>query len=160
MTPPDIPGVLKALAEGGVRYVLIGGVAVAAHGPVRATEDVDLVPDPEEENLRLLGNTLARMDAHLPGGPAEPFGPQLRAALAQGRNLTLDSVHGGVDVVQRMPGMPSFEDLDAEATEMELLGAPVKVCSRRHLRAMKLARGSHRDLADVEDLDALPGTEG
>jgi hypothetical protein len=28
------------------------------------------------------------------------------------------------------------------------------VCSRRHLREMKLARGTHRDLADVEDLDA------
>lgn len=28
-------------------------------------------------------------------------------------------------------------------------------CSRRHLREMNLARGTHRDLADVEDLDAL-----
>jgi len=33
-------------------FVVIGGVAVAAHGYVRGTADLDLVPDPDPENLK------------------------------------------------------------------------------------------------------------
>ncbi len=40
---PDLAGLVGVLADYRVRYVVIGGVAVAAHGYVRATEDVDLV---------------------------------------------------------------------------------------------------------------------
>lgn len=71
-----------------------------------------------------------------------------------GRNLTLETALGGLDIVQRLAGVPSYGELADDAVEMELFGLPVLVCSRRHLRAMKRARGSHRDLADLEDLDA------
>lgn len=154
MSGVDIPGLLRALDDGEVGYVMIGAAALAAHGPVRATEDVDVVPDPDPENLRRLGNVLASLDARLAGDPARAIGAEQRAALAQGRNLTLETALGGLDVVQRLAGVPSYVELARDAVEMELFGIPVLVCSRRHLRAMKLARGSHRDLADVEDLDA------
>ncbi len=134
--------------------MLIGAVALAAHGPVRATEDVDLVPDPAAENLRRLGNLLVRLDARLASEPKRRFGTGEREALQRGRSLTLDSSLGAIDVVQGVWGVPSFEQLAAEAIELELLGVAVKVCSRRHLREMKLARGTHRDRGDVEDLDA------
>lgn len=134
--------------------MLIGAVALAAHGPVRATEDVDLVPDPAAENLRRLGNLLVRLDARLASEPKRRFGTGEREALQRGRSLTLDSSLGAIDVVQGVRGVPSFEQLAAEAIELELLGVAVKVCSRRHLREMKLARGTHRDRGDVEDLDA------
>jgi hypothetical protein len=155
MKPPDVGGLLRALGEGEVEYVLIGGVAVAAHGPVRATEDVDLVPNPNPENLRRLGNVLVSLGACMSGDPDRAFGAEQRTALAQGRNLTLETALGGIDIVQRMPGMPGFDALRDQALVMELLGATVQVCGRDHLREMKLARGSHRDMADVEDLDAL-----
>lgn len=154
MSGVDIPGLLRAFDDGEVGYVLIGAAALAAHGPVRATEDVDVVPDPDPENLRRLGNVLASLDARLADDPSSGLGAEERAALAQGRNLTLETALGGLDVVQRLAGVPSYVELADDAVEMELFGIPVLVCSRRHLRAMKLARGSHRDLADVEDLDA------
>lgn len=44
----DLQALLRALAEADVRYLVVGGVAVAAQGYVRATEDVDLVPDPDQ----------------------------------------------------------------------------------------------------------------
>ena len=56
MSPLDIPGLLRALADDDVDYVLIGAAALAAHGPVRATEDVDIVPDPDPENLAVAGD--------------------------------------------------------------------------------------------------------
>lgn len=49
---------VATLHDEGVRHVVIGGVAVAAHGFVRATADVDLVPDPGPDNLRALGSAL------------------------------------------------------------------------------------------------------
>ena len=135
-------------------YVLIGATALAAHGPVRATEGVDVVPAPDPENLRRLGKVLVTLDARLAASPGRGFGPEERTALSTGANLTLETAHGGLDVVQRLPGVPSYGDVSGEAVEMELFGISVAVCSRRHLRAMKLVRASHRDLADVEDLDA------
>lgn len=154
MSGVDIPGLLRAFDDGEVGYVLIGATALAAHGPVRATEDVDVVPDPDPENLRRLDNVLASLDARLADDPSRGLGPEERAALAQGRNLTLETAFGGLDVVQQLAGVPSYAELADDAVEMELFGIGVLVCSRRHLRAMKLARGSHRDLADLEDLDA------
>ena len=47
---PDLAGLLRALVENDVEFVTIGGIAVAAHRVVRATEDVDIVPDPSEAN--------------------------------------------------------------------------------------------------------------
>jgi hypothetical protein len=54
----DLAGLLRELATGGVRFVVIGGIAVAAHRVVRATEDVDVVPDPSLENLDHLCDVL------------------------------------------------------------------------------------------------------
>lgn len=40
----DIEGILEALVEANVEFLLIGGVAVGFHGYVRATKDVDVGP--------------------------------------------------------------------------------------------------------------------
>lgn len=155
MNALDIAGLLRRLDDAQVEYVLIGAVALAAHGPVRATEDLDLVPDPDPENLRKLGNLLVDMGAQLPTADARSFGQEDRAALAQGESLTLETALGGLDVVQRTEGVPSYLELAAEALALEVFGITARVCSRHHLREMKLARATHRDLADVEDLDAI-----
>jgi len=50
--------------------------------------------------------------------------------------------------------VPDYEELRAQASEAEVLGVPVLICSRDHLTAMKRAAGRTRDLADLEDLEA------
>jgi hypothetical protein len=57
---------VAALNTAGVAYVIVGGIAVAAHGVVRATADLDLVPEPSGENLDLLARTLADLGAEHP----------------------------------------------------------------------------------------------
>jgi predicted nucleotidyltransferase len=47
----DIQGILAELAQEGVDFLVIGGVAVGYHGHVRATKDVDVVPAPDAVNL-------------------------------------------------------------------------------------------------------------
>jgi hypothetical protein len=100
----DLHGLLEALDKAGVRFVVIGGVAVGAHGYVRGTEDLDVVPDPDPENLARLAETLATLESTLP-------------------TVTR---FGGLDVVQRARGVPSYTQLDEDAVESELLGVQVR----------------------------------
>jgi hypothetical protein len=150
MTTFDLRALLHALARADVKFVLIGGIAVAAHGHVRATEDADLVPDPAPANLDRLADVLLALHATLENG--RPIGARERQALHRGRNLTAVTVHGTLDIVQRLPGVPAYARLDAAAVAADVLGTPVRICSLAQLREMKRARGSHQDLADLENL--------
>ena len=153
---PDLAGLVRVLVAYHVRFVVIGGVAVAAHGYVRATEDLDVVPDPDRDNLDRLGNALVSVDARLAAYPRRVLGPAERTALYRGRNLTLTTRLGDLDVVQRLPGVPGYAALAADAEPSSIAGVALYVCSRAHLIAMKAARGSAQDRADLERLQA-PG---
>lgn len=153
---PDLHGLLRALADERVNFVVIGGVAVAVHGFVRATEDIDFVPAPDQDNLDRLVNALLRLDARLTLRPAREPGADERRALYQGGNVSLSTRLGEVDIVQRLPGVPSFAALDERALKIAPFGLPVKVASRADLIAMKRARASALDLADLERLQETP----
>lgn len=152
----DLAGLLRSLVEGEVRFVVIGGIAVAAHSVIRATEDVDIVPAPDAENLGRLLDVLTGLDARLVLDPGRPIDDGVRSAVLHGRNLTVSTRLGDLDVVQQLPGVPSFVELLDAGVESELFGVRFPVCSREHLVAMKRARGSALDVADLERLDAQP----
>jgi hypothetical protein len=151
---PDLLGLVRALNHGQIRFVVIGAVAVGAHGRVRATEDLDIVPDPGRDNLDRLGNVLVEIDGRLATDLSRSIDPELRQALYQGRNLSLTTAFGDLDVVQRLPGIPGWQILIADAEETSLGGEPLLVTSRQHLIAMKRARNSLQDQADLEALEA------
>ncbi|HMJ71900.1 MAG TPA: hypothetical protein VK471_00900 [Solirubrobacterales bacterium] len=141
------------LHEKDVRFVVIGGVAVAAHGYVRGTEDLDLVPDPDPENLDRLTTALDELGSTLPTVKGRRFDPTTDARVVRrGGNVTADTRFGGLDVVQRARGVPAYAQLDQDAVESELLGVPVRVCSLARLREMKEAQGRTQDKADLENL--------
>lgn len=71
-----------------------------------------------------------------------------------GKRIEIETSLGALDVVQGLPGVPSYEALRANAKSVEILGVVVMVCSLDDLRAMKRAAGRTRDLADLEDLGA------
>lgn len=150
---PDLAGLVSALNAGKVRFVVIGGVAVGAHGHIRATEDLDIVPDPDGENLDRLGNLLVGLDARLTSNPERGIDPEIRSSLYQGRNLTISTQLGDLDIVQRMPGIPPWEELALEAETTTLADQSLRVSSRAHLIAMKRARASLQDQADIEALE-------
>ena len=66
--------------------------------------------------------------------------------------MTLDTALGGIDVIQRAPGVPSFATLLTDAVDADVLGVPVRISSLGHLRAMKAATGRAQDRADLENL--------
>jgi hypothetical protein len=152
LTEFDLRALLEALHRSEVRFVVIGGVAVAAHGYVRGTEDLDLVPDPDPANLDRLTNSLEELESTLPT-VGRAFDPTTDVAvIRRGGNVTADTRFGGLDIVQRAIGVPSYSDLVADAVESELLGVPVRICSLARLREMKQAAGRDQDRADLANL--------
>lgn len=145
---------LERLCSADVDFVLVGGLAVNAWGYLRATRDVDLVPDPAPENL-------ARLDALLVGlGGRVEVGGQLLGSSAiktflrtGDRTLVLTDL-GRVDILQGLPQVPSFAALDARSSEVDIDGLVVKVCSLDDLVAMKQASDRPRDRDDLEALRA------
>jgi hypothetical protein len=149
----DLRALLAALHEREVRFVVIGGVAVGAHGYVRATEDLDLVPDPDPANLKLLAAALEGLDSTLPTVEGRPFDPDKDGAvILRGGNVTADTRFGALDVVQRLRGVPTYTELAEDAVESDLLGIPVCVCSLGRLREMKRVLSRAQDQADLENL--------
>lgn len=152
LTVPDLHGLLAALVDEGVEFVVIGGVAVAAHGFIRGTDDLDLVPAPDRRNLDRLLNALVRQDARLTLRLDRTPGPEERRALYRGRNMSLWTRLGDVDIVQRPPGVPEYAALAERALEVAPFGVAIKMASRDDLLAMKRTRGSALDAVDVERL--------
>jgi predicted nucleotidyltransferase len=153
LTEFDLRALLELLNQRGIRFVVIGGVAVAAHGYIRGTEDLDVVPDPDPTNLEKLVAVLNELEATLPNAKGRRFDPATDTRVVrQGGSVTADTKFGGLDVVQRAQGIPPYTQLDEDAVDSELLGIPVRVCSLSRLREMKAAQGRSQDQADLENL--------
>lgn len=149
----DLRALLEALHDHDVRFVVIGGVAVGAHGFVRGTEDLDLVPDPDPANLSRLTTALGDLGSTLPTVGGRKFEPTTDAGvIRRGGNVTATTKFGALDVVQRAQSVPSYSQLADDAVESELLGIPVRVCSLARLREMKRAQSRTQDLLDLENL--------
>lgn len=153
MSEFDLRALLEVLNEHEVRFVLIGGVAVGAHGYLRTTEDLDLVPDPDPANLKLLTAALEALDSTMPTVEGRPFDPSKDGAvILRGGNVTADTRFGGLDVVQRLHGVPAYSELARDAIDSDLLGIPVRVCSLGRLREMKQRLDRAQDRVDLENL--------
>jgi hypothetical protein len=160
--PPDHfhpEELMDALVAGGVRFILIGGLAVGVHGVVRATRDMDIVPDPDSANLTRLAAVLCEVDAQQIGVDTEvlPHRATDPDGLAAGGSFQLATVHGQLDVLQESDVIPSYSKLAEDAIDIEWRGQRIRVCSLERLREMKQA--GNRPL-DRLDLDALADAHG
>ncbi|MGN6258154.1 MAG: nucleotidyltransferase [Solirubrobacterales bacterium] len=155
MTEPAFDELLRRLVAAEARFVVVGGLAVGAWGVVRGTKDVDLVVDPEIENLKRIAEIAVAAGGHVQQGEALLGSPiSIASALASGEQVAIETDLGRLDVVQGLDGVPSYEELRSRASEAEILGVTVAVCSLDDLKTMKRAAGRTRDLADLEDLEA------
>jgi predicted nucleotidyltransferase len=153
--PLDVEKILRTLSAKGVRYVLIGGLALTVHGSARPTFDLDLCYSREPENLALLAEALKGFRPRLRGVPDElPFRWD-RRTLQAGMNFTLLTDAGHVDVLAHVPGVADFEALWDRAIEVMLFGVPVRVASLEDLSTMKAASGREKDRQDLSELQAL-----
>ena len=146
-------GLLRRLAAAQVDYVVIGGVAVVAHGYARATRDLDITYATDAENLERLGGVLLVLHARLRGVADDvPVVPDART-LRHVQLLTLDTDDGGLDLLVDPAGAAPYEELKSRADRIELDGSEIRVVALDDLLAMKRAAGRPQDLVDVGALE-------
>lgn len=155
--PLGLRRLLERLVGAEVEFVLVGGLAVGAWGYVRATRDVDLVPDPATENLERLDAVLRELGGRVDVGGQLLAADAIRTFLRTGDRTLVVTELGRVDVLQGLPQIPSFAALDGAATEVDMDGLAVRVCSLEHLLEMKRASDRPRDRDDLEALEDASG---
>ena len=79
---------VAALNAAQIEYVIVGGLAVGAHGVVRATRDLDLVAAPDQRNIDRLAESLQAL-----GGEHPIEGPLTGAALVRPASCSIESGH-------------------------------------------------------------------
>lgn len=146
---------LARLIEADVRFILVGGLAVNAWGYLRATRDVDFVPDPDAENLGRLDALLRELGGKVDVGGRLLEGGAISTFLRTGDRTLVATELGQVDVLQGLPQVPSFAVLDEKAKEVDLDGLVVRVCSLEHLIEMKRSSERPRDCEDLAALEAV-----
>lgn len=149
--------ILAALAEHGVAFVVIGGLAAVAHGSRRMTRDIDVVVAPDDDNLAGLGRALnaLRAVALVEGGAEKAIEPGDIAMIAPGRILHTTSPAGRLDVVGAPAGAAPYPELESRAITSRVGGVHVQIAGLDDLIAMKRASGRPLDLQDIADLTAL-----
>jgi hypothetical protein len=150
-TPLDAERILRTLAEHRVDYVLIGGLAVQTHGHVRTTNDADLIPAPDPDNLARLASALRDLDARVlnPGEEDTEIDATMLPRATIWQFTTRD---GGIDVMHEVPGGSPYAELSARSLHVQLGDIEVPVVDLDDLIRMKLARGRPVDLADIAAL--------
>ena len=151
----DLERLLRALVDGKVDFVVIGGVAAVLHGSARLTFDLDICFANDTANLDALGAVLTSLDARLRGVPEDvPFVAD-SATLKRVDVLTLTTVAGDLDVLRVPSGAPRYDVLRAHADRFDVGGFEVRVASIEDLIAMKTAGGRDKDRSDIAELEAL-----
>jgi hypothetical protein len=143
-------GLLGALSECGVDFVVIGALAVGVHAEVRATGDVDvMVPIGDEANRRALRDALERLGAvllsHEQGGVDPAVGEEYPTVMFRTR-------YGKLDILYRPDGSDSYPKVKRRSLQTTINGKRVHVAGRDDLIRMKLAAGRIDDLRDVASL--------
>jgi predicted nucleotidyltransferase len=150
-----LEALLRALVAHGVDFVIVGGIAVVAHGSARITRDLDICYATDQSNLEVLGAALVDLRARLRGVPEEvPFVPDGRS-LRRTTILTLDTDHGWIDLLTAPSGAPPYAALRERAERVTFGTIAVLVASLDDLESMKRAAGRPRDLVDVEEIEVI-----
>ena len=144
---PEWNEFLGLLTRHGVRFVLVGGLAVGVYGHERYTKDLDVLVEPTAANARRLGRALA----------AFGFVATSRAwrrLAAPYRVLTLGVAPLRIDVLTAISGV-SFRVVWKGRRVVSTRAGAVPVIGLAELRANKRATGRPQDLADLAQLDAM-----
>lgn len=128
----DVVRTARLLNREGVRYVLVGGYALAAHGYVRMTEDIDIAVSPDAQHARCWIAALPRLPDGAAGemeGEEDPFQGDYLHAIRINDEFT-------VDVLPAVAGL-SFAELEAHIQRLELDGESIPVLDLHGLLATK-----------------------
>jgi hypothetical protein len=142
---PDFKEFIQSLNANDVRYLVVGGYAVALHGYPRYTKDLDVWIEMTAENAARLVQAL------------EQFGfGSLKLDTADftvpDQIIQLGYPPRRIDILTTLPGV-EFSACYPSRTVVEIDGARVNFIDLENLKKNKKATGRHQDLADLENLE-------
>ena len=141
----DIESLLRSLNARSVRYIVIGATAFPVHGYARATLDVDIFIDPNDENARRTHEALTAFGCDLGDVSIE----DLRTKKLLIRQYLLEA-----DIHPFVKGI-SFQEVWEQRVEDRIGETAVAFASLEHLIRMKEAAGRPKDLEDLRVLRRL-----
>lgn len=151
----DFKALLRTLSDGGVEFILIGGVAATVHGSARLTLDLDAVYGRSPENLRRLALALTPYHPYLRGAPPGlPFRWDA-ATLQRGLNFTLTTDLGDLDLLGEIIGGGTYDALLPASVRIQVFGVDVRCLSLQQLIDVKRAAGRPKDLEAIAELEAI-----
>lgn len=139
--------VLAAFEREQVRYVLIGSMAMAAHGIVRATQDADFFVAADPDNVERLKRAL--IDVFHDKGIEDIESSDLAGQYPVIRYVSPDG-HLILDLIARIGEAYGFDDVEWQ--ELSLDGVAVRVATPRMLYTMKRGTLRPQDRIDAENL--------
>jgi len=146
---------LQGLKEARVAFVVVGGLAAAAHGSRRVTDDVDICYDSGETNVTRLADLLVGWEAY-PRGIERglPFfmdTKQFRATPL----MTLTTREGFIDVLDQIKGVGAFAECRSRSVEVEAFDIRFRVLDLDALIDAKRATGRAKDIDQLPELETL-----
>ncbi len=142
--PPDFKEFLQLLARHQVRYLLVGGHAVAYHGYPRATVDMDIWIGRDPETAEKMVAVLREFGFDTPNLSAELF-------LKEDQIVRMGVPPVRLEIFTAIPGV-QFEECYPDRVVTTLDGAAVNLIRLDDLKENKRASGRHKDLNDLENL--------
>lgn len=167
MTGSSLRTLVGALNKAGVRYLVVGGLAVVAHGHVRFTADVDLVLDLDDANLRAAMGVFDDL-GYRPRAPVplhDFANAEIREGWIRDKGLTVLSLFSDDHPLTEVDLFVSDPLGFGEAYERRVMMAVAPgieasfVCIGDLIR-LKRAAGRPQDLLDVEVLVTLTSEQG
>lgn len=146
--PLDLPRLFGTLRRHNVRFVLIGGLAALYHGSPFPTEDADIAPADDTDNLVRLAAALSELNARI-RVEGEPSGVPFVCDAAtlgglQTWNLMTDA--GDLDIAFRPSGTRGYSDLHTAASQAHIYDVNVEVASLGDVIRSKQAANRPKDL--------------
>jgi predicted nucleotidyltransferase len=138
-----------SLTSHGVRFMIIGGYAVTAHGHPRYTGDIDFFVEKSPDNAERIVAAIHDCFGPLPNVQVENF-------LDDKRMCQLGEPPYRIDILVKILGV-TFEDAYARIEMLELAGEKFPFIGLADLKINKKSTGRYKDLGDLEALERLHG---
>lgn len=147
--PDDFRDMLTCLCDAGADFVIVGGYAVAHHGHVRATKDLDVFVRPSGENATRVMRAMAAF-----GAPVAALGVSAADFSTAGKVIQLGLPPLRIDLVTAVSGI-DFDTASQSPGTLEIDGRIVRVIDLNALLQNKRTAARPQDLADVSILESL-----